>query len=75
MKVHLTTPNYVYSPAGESLMSHLQTVSFTVNQLTGLNDGVEPARIITDWRDDGPEEGEHNGWVSVIEWAAGGNND
>lgn len=68
MKTSIEQPTYIWAPPSEGLLKHLQTVAFTIDQLMELNGGIEPARVTTDWRDDGNEPGEHNGWMSVIEW-------
>lgn len=66
MQTRIEQPTYVYAQGTQGIMGHLRVVSFTVDQLMELNGGIEPARITTDWRDDG--DGEHNGWMSIIEW-------
>lgn len=57
---------YVYS--GDDLTYHLGLVAGTVRMLIEEREYPEPAKITTDWRDDGNEPDEHNGWVSIIEW-------
>lgn len=66
MSVQITSPTYVYAQPATTIMEHLRTVAFTVDQLMELNGGMEPSDVLTEWRDDGP--GEHNGWITLIKW-------
>ncbi len=68
MNTKIAEPTHIYAQPTTTLMEHLRTVAFTVDQLMELNGGMEPAQIITDWRDDGNEPGEHNGWLTMILW-------
>lgn len=62
-------PDYIWQLPGHNLLQHLGHTVITLRYIMRDNPGLgEPAKITTDWRDDGNEPGEHNGWVSVVEW-------